>query len=208
MDGFRPWTESVHLEPFYQWPSFPAQMCCSRCSTERFDDRHALAAALAPVPTIPMFTRARGRCSRFIHGGGPSTPAVLDGPTRGRVPQISRHTPSREGSFATLDSPRFPSHEQPTSRTPALAGIVGGWLFLPFASPPDFGAMLDFPPWTARVFVYAGLCLLLLGLMAWLGSHRMQRRSWGRRLTFWGGGLFVVGTAWRTFLELLSYVLG
>jgi len=183
-------------------------MCCLRCSTERFDDRHALAAALAPVTTIPMFTRARGRYSRFIHGGVPSTPAVLDDSTRGRVPQISRHTPSREGSFATLDSSRPPSHEQPTSRTPALAGIVEGWLSLPFASHLDFGAMLDFPPWTARVFVYAGLCLLLLGLMAWLGSHRLQRRNWGRRLTMWGGGLFVVGTAWRTLLELLSYVLG
>lgn len=68
--------------------------------------------------------------------------------------------------------------------------------------------MLDFPDWTARVFVYAGLCLLLLGLMAWLGSHRMERRDWGRRLAFSGGGLFVVGTAWHTVIDLLTYVLG
>jgi hypothetical protein len=68
--------------------------------------------------------------------------------------------------------------------------------------------MLDFPDWTAQIFVYAGLCLLLLGGMAWLGSHRMQRRDWGRRLALSGGGLFVVGTAWSTFMDLLTYVLG
>ena len=76
------------------------------------------------------------------------------------------------------------------------------------ASSVDFGALVDFPDWTAQVFIYAGLCLLLLGLMAWLGSHRLQRRAWGRRLTLSGGGLFVVGSAWNTFLDLLRYVLG
>jgi hypothetical protein len=68
--------------------------------------------------------------------------------------------------------------------------------------------MLAFPDWTASVFVSAGLCLLLVGLLAWLGSHRLQRRWWGRRLALSGGGLFVVGTAWSTFLDLLTYVLG
>lgn len=72
----------------------------------------------------------------------------------------------------------------------------------------DVGSMLDFPDWTAQVFVYAGLCLLLLGLMAWFGSHRIQRRTWGRRLTLSGGGLFVVGNAFGTVLDLLRYVLG
>ena len=77
-----------------------------------------------------------------------------------------------------------------------------------FASSVDFGALLDFPPWTGRVFVYAGLCLLLLGVMAWLGSHHIQRRAWGWRLTLSGGGLFVVGSAWSTFVGVVRYVLG
>ncbi|WP_136602746.1 hypothetical protein [Salinigranum halophilum] len=72
----------------------------------------------------------------------------------------------------------------------------------------DFSSMLEFPDWTPRVFVYAGLCLFLLGLMAWLGSQGLQRRSWGRRMTLSGGGLFVVGTAWTAVLDLLTYVLG
>ena len=46
--------------------------------------------------------------------------------------------------------------------------MVGGWLSVPLASGVDFASMLDFPDWTARVFVYAGLCLLLLG--GWPGS--------------------------------------
>lgn len=72
----------------------------------------------------------------------------------------------------------------------------------------DFGSMLDFPPWTATVFSSAGLVLLVLGLMAWLGSHSLYRRAWGRRLTLSGGGLFVVGTAFGTFVDLIQYVLG
>lgn len=73
---------------------------------------------------------------------------------------------------------------------------------------PDFASLLAFPDWTGQVFALAGLCLLVLGLMAWLSSHRLQRRAWGRRFTLTGGGLFVVGTAWGTFLDLLRYVLG
>ena len=87
-------------------------------------------------------------------------------------------------------------------------GLSGEWETTVLASNVDFGALIDFPDWTAQVFIYAGLCLLLLGLMAWLGSHRLQRRAWGRRLTLSGGGLFVVGSAWSTFLDLLRYVLG
>jgi len=87
-------------------------------------------------------------------------------------------------------------------------GLSGEWETTVLASSVDFGALIDFPDWTAQVFIYAGLCLLLLGLMAWLGSHRLQRRAWGRRLTLSGGGLFVVGSAWSTFLDLLRYVLG
>ena len=87
-------------------------------------------------------------------------------------------------------------------------GLAGEWEMTVLASSVDFGALVDFPDWTAQVFIYAGLCLLLLGLMAWLGSHRLQRRAWGRRLTLSGGGLFVVGSAWNTFLDLLRYVLG
>lgn len=86
--------------------------------------------------------------------------------------------------------------------------LSGGWETTVLASSVDFGALIDFPDWTAQVFIYAGLCLLLLGLMAWLGSHRLQRRAWGRRLILSGGGLFVVGSAWSTFLDLLRYVLG
>jgi len=99
-----------------------------------------------------------------------------------------------------------------------LASFAGiGWLYLSAfqqLSPEtilavvDFSSMLDFPPWTATVFVYAGLVLLVLGLMAWLGSHSFYRRAWGRRLAMSGGGLFVVGTAFRTFVDLLQYVLG
>lgn len=72
----------------------------------------------------------------------------------------------------------------------------------------DFGSMLDFPPWTDTVFSLAGLVLLSLGTMAWLGSHNGYRRAWGRRMAFSGGGLFVVGTAFGTFVDLLKYVLG
>jgi hypothetical protein len=72
----------------------------------------------------------------------------------------------------------------------------------------DFGSLIDFPPWTATAFVYAGLILLVLGMMAWLGSPSLYRRSWGRRLAMSGGGLFVVGTAFGTFVDLLQYVLG
>jgi hypothetical protein len=77
-----------------------------------------------------------------------------------------------------------------------------------FLSSVDFGGFLDFPGWTAQVFIYAGLCLLLLGLMAWLGSHHLQRRTWGRRIALSGGGLFIIGSAWGTFINLLTYVLG
>jgi hypothetical protein len=76
------------------------------------------------------------------------------------------------------------------------------------ASSVDFRTLIDLPDWTARVFVSAGLCLLLLGLMAWLTGPGRQRRAWGRRLALSGGGLFVVGSAWETFLTLLRYVLG
>ena len=93
-------------------------------------------------------------------------------------------------------------------RNVPLRGLAGEWEMTVLASSVDFGALVDFPDWTAQVFIYAGLCLLLLGLMAWLGSHRLQRRAWGRRLTLSGGGLFVVGSAWNTFLDLLRYVLG
>jgi hypothetical protein len=72
----------------------------------------------------------------------------------------------------------------------------------------DFGSMLDFPTWTDTVFSMVGLVLLVLGLMAWLGSHSGYRRAWGRRMAFSGGGLFVVGTAFGTFVDLLQYVLG
>jgi len=93
-------------------------------------------------------------------------------------------------------------------RNVSSSGLSGEWETTVLASSVDFGALVDFPDWTAQVFIYAGLCLLLLGLMAWLGSHRLQRRAWGRRLTLSGGGLFVVGSAWNTFLDLLRYVLG
>jgi len=87
-------------------------------------------------------------------------------------------------------------------------GLSGGVETAVLASSVDFDALIDFPDWTAQVFIYAGLCLLLLGVMAWLGSHRLQRRAWGRRLALSGGGLFVVGSAWSAFLDLLTYVLG
>lgn len=86
--------------------------------------------------------------------------------------------------------------------------LPGGVETTVLASSVDLGALIDFPDWTAQVFIYAGLCLLVLGLMAWLGSPRLQRRAWGRRLALSGGGLFVVGSAWSTFLNLLTYVLG
>jgi len=77
-----------------------------------------------------------------------------------------------------------------------------------FVAAVDFSAMLDFPPWTETLFAYTGLVLLVLGLMAWFGSHSTYRRSWGRRLTLSGSGLFVVGMAFGTFVDLLEYVLG
>jgi hypothetical protein len=107
-----------------------------------------------------------------------------------------------------LDGLGHPAREQPETGPPPSIRLARSWLSVPLASGVDFASMLNFPDWTARVFVYAGLCLLLLGLMAWLGSHRMQRRDWGRRLALSGGGLFVVGTAWHTVIDLLTYVLG
>jgi len=94
---------------------------------------------------------------------------------------------------------------------------MSDWMFLSvlrpvnlssFVAAVDFSAMLDFPPWTETLFAYTGLVLLVLGLMAWLGSHSTYRRSWGRRLTLSGSGLFVVGMAFGTFVDLLEYVLG
>jgi len=96
----------------------------------------------------------------------------------------------------------------PVMRNVPSAGLSERWETTVLASGVDFGALLNFPAWTAQVFIYAGLCLLLLGLIAWLGSHRLQRRTWGRRLALSGCGLFVVGSAWSTFLNLLTYVLG
>jgi hypothetical protein len=84
--------------------------------------------------------------------------------------------------------------------------VSGPWVLA--VGGPDFASLLAFPSWTGQVFALGGLCLLVLGLMAWLSSHRLQRRAWGRRFTLTGGGLFVVGTAWGTFLDLLRYVLG
>ena len=72
----------------------------------------------------------------------------------------------------------------------------------------DVGSMLEFPAWTDTVFSMTGLILLVLGVMAWMGSHSGYRRAWGRRMAFSGGGLFVVGTAFETFVDLLQYVLG
>ena len=91
---------------------------------------------------------------------------------------------------------------------PDVVALVRGADSFALASGFNIGSMLDFPNWTAQVFVYAGLCLLLLGLIAWFGSHRIHRRSWGRRLTLSGAGLFVVGSAFGTVLDLLKYVLG
>jgi len=92
---------------------------------------------------------------------------------------------------------------------------IEGWIPLskhPFSAfvlaAVDFGSMLDFPAWTDTVFSMAGLVLLVLGVMAWLGSHSGYRRAWGRRMAFSGGGLFVVGTAFGTFVDLLQYGLG
>lgn len=106
--------------------------------------------------------------------------------------------------YPTLIDRRSTGLAEPTD----VVDRVGGVRPLVLASGFDVGSMLDFPDWTAQVFVYAGLCLLLLGLMAWFGSHRIQRRTWGRRLTLSGGGLFVVGSAFGTVLDLLRYVLG
>jgi hypothetical protein len=119
----------------------------------------------------------------------------------------SQQIHSISGSPVLFDS--FPyGSTVPVTRNVPSAGLSGRWETTVLASGVDFGALLNFPAWTAQVFIYAGLCLLLLGLMAWLGSHRLQRRTWGRRLALSGCGLFVVGSAWSTFLNLLTYVLG
>jgi len=103
-------------------------------------------------------------------------------------------------------------------RLPVAEGLtlsIEGWIPLskhPFSvfvlAAVDFGSMLNFPAWTDTAFSMAGLVLLVLGVMAWLGSHSGYRRAWGRWMAFSGGSLFVVGTAFGTFVDLLQYVLG
>lgn len=72
----------------------------------------------------------------------------------------------------------------------------------------DLSAALSLPPWTGRLFASAGLVLLVIGLMAWLGTLSVNSRTWGRRTAFSGAALVVVGTSFESFLGVIRYVLG
>lgn len=66
---------------------------------------------------------------------------------------------------------------------------------------------VDFPPWVGTVTKYAGLCVFLLGLMAWLSGFGYRTRTWGRRVAVSGIAIAIVGFAFGTFVDLLKYVL-
>lgn len=66
---------------------------------------------------------------------------------------------------------------------------------------------LAFPPWTGTVLKFAGLCILLIGVMAWLTAIGIPRRAWGRRVALSGVALTIVGFAFDAFVEVLKYVL-
>lgn len=71
----------------------------------------------------------------------------------------------------------------------------------------DIADALAFPPWTGTVIKFAGLCTLLIGVMAWLTGMSIHRRAWGRRVALSGAALTIVGFAFDAFVEVLKYVL-
>lgn len=71
----------------------------------------------------------------------------------------------------------------------------------------DLAEALAFPSWTGTVLKFAGLCMLLIGVMAWATGVSIHRRAWGRRIAVSGFVLTIVGFAFGTFVEVLEYVL-
>lgn len=71
----------------------------------------------------------------------------------------------------------------------------------------ELAEALAFPPWTGTVIKFAGLCTLLIGVMAWATSVSTPRRAWGRRIAVSGVTLTIVGFAFDSFVEVLEYVL-
>jgi hypothetical protein len=138
---------------------------------------------------------------------GPGTPLRVSSGTSVLIQSITELQFAGSDLFAHLNA-LFESRRTNAWEYVPLPDPSGRFETTILAGSVDFETLIDFPDWTAQVFIYAGLCLLLLGLMAWLSSHRLKQRAWGRRLVLSGVGLFVVGTAWSTFVNLLRYVLG
>ena len=92
------------------------------------------------------------------------------------------------------------------------AGPVGGSAvltasFVPLDVSTALANAVDFPPWVGTVTKYTGLCVFVLGLMAWLSSYGYRTRMWGRRVAVSGIALTIAGFAFGTFVDLLKYVL-
>lgn len=82
-----------------------------------------------------------------------------------------------------------------------------GLILIVLAVESELADALAFPPWTGTVLTFGGLCTLLIGIMAWLSSRRVDRRAWGRRVAFSGVCLTIIGVAFQTFLSVIEYVL-
>jgi hypothetical protein len=90
---------------------------------------------------------------------------------------------------------------------PVVGSAVLTASFVPLDVSTALANAVDFPPWVGTVTKYTGLCVFVLGLMAWLSSYGYRTRVWGRRVAVSGIALTVAGFAFGTFVDLLKYVL-
>lgn len=122
--------------------------------------------------------------------------------------------PIRSQANSALDA-----EAETSQRVPILGGIALGPVLVPLSTigwghlvvlldvGTELADALAFPPWTGTVVKFAGLCTLLIGVMAWLTGMSIHRRAWGRRIAVSGFALTIVGLAFDTFVEVLKYVL-
>ena len=167
-----------------------------------YPGRHSTIMIQQPPPIL-AYVHAKRAASTI----GPRTPRRAAPDTSVLVQAVTEQRFAGSNLFAHVNT-LFEARRANARGYVPFSGPSGRFETTILAGSADFETLIDFPDWTAQVFMYAGLCLLLLGLMAWFSSHRLKQRAWGRRLVLSGGGLFVVGSAWSTFVNLLRYVLG